>query len=440
VVKVGQLNKSNNISEIVKEDICTGCGACVPICPQKAITLKHDVNKGTFLPQINSAKCTSCGVCLKLCPGFEVDFDSLNEYFFSKKPSSLLGNYIECYAGHSDNESFRDNVSSGGIATELLIFALKSKIIDGALVTRFNKEHPLNPEPFLAFTVEDVISAAGSKYCPSPTNLGLTEIMHKTGKFCVVGLPCHIQAIRKAQLLLPALREKIVLTIGLFCAHTTIFSGTDVLLGKMKLDKDRIAKFAYRGHGWPGFLSAETTYGDVIKVPYSGSFKAYYPLFDTSFFVPWRCMFCPDHFNQLADISTGDAWLPEFKGSSVGQSFFIVRSITAQNLVQDAISSNVIVANKTDPNKVIKSQHDALRFKNNELAIRLRLANKLEKTVPKCKIDSGPISFGSFCVNAYWLYAMNLRKYGFVQSLVAALPLWFFRIHNIFLSFMRKML
>ncbi|ABO35875.1 4Fe-4S ferredoxin, iron-sulfur binding domain protein [Methanococcus maripaludis C5] len=48
---------------VVKEDECIACGACVPSCPENAISEKDD-GKAVIDP----AKCTGCGDCADICP------------------------------------------------------------------------------------------------------------------------------------------------------------------------------------------------------------------------------------------------------------------------------------------------------------------------------------------------------------------------------------
>lgn len=53
-----------NVNE---NSLCSGCGACVDICPVEAITLGQDID-GFYKPQINTDRCVDCGKCYKLCP------------------------------------------------------------------------------------------------------------------------------------------------------------------------------------------------------------------------------------------------------------------------------------------------------------------------------------------------------------------------------------
>ena len=52
----------------INEETCTGCGACVDVCPVEAITLE-DTGKAKVDPD----KCTDCGVCVSQCPVEAID-------------------------------------------------------------------------------------------------------------------------------------------------------------------------------------------------------------------------------------------------------------------------------------------------------------------------------------------------------------------------------
>ena len=54
-----------------REELCIGCGLCVPVCPRKILDLSNDkVNKmGCSVAYvIDTAKCIGCGSCTMICP------------------------------------------------------------------------------------------------------------------------------------------------------------------------------------------------------------------------------------------------------------------------------------------------------------------------------------------------------------------------------------
>ena len=46
----------------VDPEKCTGCGACVEVCPVEAIKLVNDV------AVVDENECTECGLCADECP------------------------------------------------------------------------------------------------------------------------------------------------------------------------------------------------------------------------------------------------------------------------------------------------------------------------------------------------------------------------------------
>lgn len=344
----------NTISSIVKDGLCTGCGTCIALCPEEAIKLTLDEKKGFYIPKIMEDKCNNCGICFEVCPGCEVDFKQLNLEIFGKEPEDILiGNYLNCYTGYSTDYNIRYNSSSGGLVTQLLIFALEEGIIDGALVTRMKKNNPLEPEPFIARTREEIIEASKSKYCPVPANIALKQIINSNEeeKFAVVGLPCHIHGIRKAEQVNKKLKKRIVLHLGLFCSSAKSFLATDFQLRRMRIRKEEVVKINYRGNGWPG--------GMMVKLENCQSFLNLFDYYDDQFcsFISWRCTMCIDQTSELADISFGDAWLPEIKKTDeMGTSIFVCRNDFAEEVIQQMVRKMIIKLSDMSLNKVQESQ------------------------------------------------------------------------------------
>ena len=44
--------KSDHIIQIINEDLCVGCGTCVSICPNEALDIIIDKNKGIYIPNL----------------------------------------------------------------------------------------------------------------------------------------------------------------------------------------------------------------------------------------------------------------------------------------------------------------------------------------------------------------------------------------------------
>lgn len=350
------------IDKVVSNNLCTGCGTCKGICPSNAIEMRLDNKKGIYYPCINTILCNKCGLCYLCCPGEQVDFGKLRSSLFGKQPENkYLGNYISCYQGYSSNTKLRYQAASGGLITSILVYALESNLIDGAIVTKADEKSPLRPRSFISRTSDEIISAMGSSYCPVPVNTIIPEILNSKGHFAITGLPCHIHGLRKAEEINLQLKEKIVLHLGLVCNHTPTFRATDYLLRKHP--KNRIVSHNYRGEGWPGKAVTKFDNNRECIIPMFDS--GYWGYVFQNFFWPLRCLVCDDKLCELSDISFMDAWLPEIRqNDNIGCSFFITRSAFAEHIVNQTIDNNIIRACKTEGNKIIESQSLYLVKKN----------------------------------------------------------------------------
>ena len=390
------MKEIKTIATVVESNLCHGCGTCISLCPLDAIALTRDNHRGIYLPKIDFSNCNECSICLKVCPGHEVDFDQLNAQVFSQNPEdTMLGVYINCSTGYAADRKVRYDGASSGIVTAVLLYALEKGIIDGALVTRMNPDSPLEPEPFIARTREEIISAAKSKYCPVPANIALREILEKEGKYAVVGLPCHFHGIRKAEKINKLLTDRIVLNLGIFCGYTYSFLATDFLLSKYGIRKEDVRGIDYRGEGWPGGMSIYLANDRKIFIP---SFESY-KLLDTTF-NPWRCLLCCDGAAELADISFGDAWLPEFADDKMGRSVIISRTSRGEAVLKQMAESGFIELEDISAAGLLTSQPTFIAKKVN-IHVFLWLAGLLRQGIPD--------------------YTTRLSKTGFSDSIKASL-------------------
>lgn len=89
------------IDTLEKKD-CSGCMACMNICPKNAIIMKEDKN-GFKYPKIDEKLCIDCGLCSKACPVM----NKLKENLYN----------IKVYACKNKDENIRKKSSSGGLFT-----------------------------------------------------------------------------------------------------------------------------------------------------------------------------------------------------------------------------------------------------------------------------------------------------------------------------------
>jgi coenzyme F420 hydrogenase subunit beta len=426
----------NSIKDVIVNGLCNGCGTCAGICPQYAITIIE--KEGLYFPFINEEKCIDCKLCIKSCPGYSVDFVFLNSKIFRQQPNNnFIGKFNKCYIAQSNNKNIQFNSTSGGIVTELLLFALEEKIIDGAMIVGMNENNPLRPKPFIAKSKEEIISGSKSKYCPVPINIVLKKIINEDGNFAVVGLPCHIHGIRKAINNLPNLRKKIVLTIGLLCSHTVNFYGTELILEKFGIKKNQIKKIDYRGEGWPGSMSIELRNGKTIKIPLFGSWIAYWPIFSSFFFTPLRCAMCPDQANELADISLGDAWLPEFRKEKMGKSILLTRTQVADKILMMMKKAGKISIMTINHSRFIQSQKLPLKFKKTDINFRISLFHSFGINSPNIKLGTREKKSFLTVMRSFFVYFnIKLSSIKLVRKIMVHVPFPLFRLYNVFYKYL----
>ena len=100
-----------------KKSMCCGCGACMEICPKKAITMVQDA-EGFRYPKINRFKCIECKKCVQVCP--------IKNQEIVKNDNLYLG-------VQAKEDKLRYVSSSGGIFSILVRYVIeKQGIVYGA--------------------------------------------------------------------------------------------------------------------------------------------------------------------------------------------------------------------------------------------------------------------------------------------------------------------
>ena len=165
---------------LADSEICTGCGACLNVCPVNAVNMYAD-DEGFLQPVIDNAKCIGCSRCTRACPIVSV----------IETPKQIVKSPV-CGCTLSD-DVWRAS-SSGGAFTEICsTLESESPIVFGA---RFADNH--NVVHDLVDGIKQVDCFRKSKYVQS--DIGHTfrqckEFLEK-GRFVIFsGTPCQIAGL-----------------------------------------------------------------------------------------------------------------------------------------------------------------------------------------------------------------------------------------------------
>ena len=397
-------NKLPNVSFVVRNDLCTGCGVCQGACPSKAVEIV--AKDGLFHPIVDSSKCNNskgCHRCYDVCPGVGVDIARMADESFADDgvvKNELFGRYLKCFSGYSNDDDIRLHSASGGLVTQFLIWLLENGEIDGAVVTRFDKSNPLMVSSFIATTKEEIVSGRSSRYAPVTLSSAVQHLMAAPGnRYVVVGVPCHIQGFRKLMRVDKRLNEKVVGLFSIYCSCGRNFYLTEFVFKERNINRDNLTYFQYRDDGCLGYMKAKADGGNIMHpvnkygkcsregklYVYKEPFQSYYhPL--KSFFVPKRCLLCIDHYGELGDVCFGDIHTPPYIEDKVGVNSMIVRSQRWLELLRKCHEQGKISLDEIPFEVISKSQRMSFKKKGRNGAF-INICKKLGKKIPYYDVD-----------------------------------------------------
>lgn len=339
-----------SLSRIIDNGLCHRCGSCVGICPTGVLAVETD-----GYPTVKSlSACTDCDLCVKVCPGDEFEFYRHHQAMYQEHGDirSTHGHFEEATIAYATHPGLRQSSTSGGLATAILLSLLKQGKIDGAVVIASDGEKLWRGKPIIARSEEEILGAVKSKYAISPTNSVFSEIREIPGRYALVGLPCQIHGFIKAAELDQRLKERVVLTIGLFCHAAVEHEGYEVIWDSLGEKAKRAKRFISRVGKHPGAPHIELDDGTMYPV-YFGEKKGYRPssmeIINILYrlYSPARCLTCFDSSSEFADIAIGDPWMapPEDDVNFYeGWSFALLRSERARAIYADLIERKEIVS------------------------------------------------------------------------------------------------
>ncbi len=277
------------MNEITQQK-CTGCHACLQICPKQAIRMEYDM-EGFLYPNIDAMKCVDCGLCQKVCP--------LNDLVASSNKKQ------KAFAIRNNCEKDRANSSSGGVYILLARNVIKKNgVVYG--VSYDENGHILHQrtecEPELFQTSKYVQSEIG--YCYGQVQ----EDLEQGRMVLFTGAPCQVVGLYKF-LLQKHIKYDNLITADFICHGVPSPMIWDKYIENLAQGrKIRWLNFRDKSVSWGGF-SLHVKFDDGEEYIKMAKEDPYVKGFLANVFLRPSCFEC--HFKTTerhSDITFADFW------------------------------------------------------------------------------------------------------------------------------------
>lgn len=311
---------------------CCGCGLCVSVCSQNAISLKD--KNGFLTPIINEDKCISCRKCLQNCSLVKIP---------------IINEEKEFYIGQSKNKNILMSSSSGGIFSEIAMCVLE----EGGVVYGSAQQNLYDVETIRVDNVLDLEKLRYSKYSQTNQNIIYKSIVNDLmldKPVLICSTPCFINALN-IYLDLHSINTSKLITIDFLCSgfiDKFLIKRTIQEIEKTLKLKIKTVHYRHkRNIGWKdhsfGFV---TSRGYVLDRTLFDFFASHYA----------SCEACLDcnfiSLKRVSDITIGDAWgNRNYNGANLlenGISIISVNSIKGENIVYKIKNACMLIKQPTN--------------------------------------------------------------------------------------------
>lgn len=306
-------------SKVIKENLCTLCGACLEVCPYLV------AYEGRVI--LRDVCDLSQGCCSVVCPRLAFDLDNMSKTIFGTPYArDELGTVQQVLMARSTDAIIKARAQDAGTVTALVSLALDQGFVDSAVLTLFDDKSW--PKGVIASTRDEVLRCSGSSYIAAPTMGAFNQARQDDDRksIAVVGTPCQVMALAKMRAAPPEIcknMDKLRLVIGLFCTWALSYPGFAHFLEREALD--HIVKYDVPPH--PANVLLAYTEKERIGIPLDKVLP----------FVMPACHLCPDLTAEFADVSVGSGRREVLDWNTV-----IVRTERGMRFIEIAIKKGII--------------------------------------------------------------------------------------------------
>ena len=345
---------------VLEEGLCTGCGACVGLCPYQVIY--HDRTVQLHHCDLEDGKCYA------FCPRTTTDLAALRALLFEPDDLTPEIGAVKCYYfSQAVDPELRKIAQHGATVTVLMELALAEGLIDSAIVSSRNQEFMQN-----GAIVNDRVTLrknAGSKFTVSPTIAAFNQLVTEDkGNIGVVATPCQALALAKMKLVKEdtAKIDQLKLVVGLYCGWTLSAEKYTKLLFQNDIDLESIT-----GMDVPAGKNVLELYtnNDVKSVPFD----------DVQNCIREACHYCLDSTAEYADVSVGSA---RFSGNWEEMRHWnqlIVRTEKGREFVELAVKRGVLEVREAPAESLKELKNASVKKKKEALKNIIQKSGSIKK-------------------------------------------------------------
>jgi coenzyme F420 hydrogenase subunit beta len=310
---------------VLKVGLCTGCGACVNLCPYQAVYRDRTV----ALHHCDLAG----GRCYDFCPRTPTDLDALQKKCNAGADlTPEIGAVGGFFITRATDEANRRRAQHGGTVSALIALALREGLIDAAVLA--GEGEALLPQGVTVSDPEAAVMLGKSRFVVSPTVAEFNRVSRTDcRRIGVVATPCQALALAKMRAQAPADTqggiEKLQLVVGLFCGWALSWRNLNALLEK-KMNISAVT----------GMDIPPSRYHTLEVYTKEGTVRI--PLDEVNSCIRESCHSCGDMTAEFSDLSVGSARLPEGWETARFWNQVIVRTKRGSDLLELARSKGVL--------------------------------------------------------------------------------------------------
>ena len=393
------------VDTVISNNYCIGCGACAAI---EGSSFEIDVNEfGCTVAKYRSDRNHLIGEdevkYLEVCPFSDnsLSEDTLSRLYFpnSKHSNNMLGNFEQCFGGHVVEGDYRARGTSGGIARWI-----GAKLLDKGMVDHYIQLAPMHSEAvnkqgeklfdYSLYTSSDqILNGSKAAYYPSTMANILSLVRENPGSYAISALPCNAKAIRLLQQNHSIYAERIKYVVGIICGGMKSANYANFIAMQYPVEVNNVRQIDFRKKNISSpanIQQSEIKFWDKksnsIAIESKPNKEVVGLDYGMGLFKPKACDYCDDVVGETADISVGDAWLPEFMKDANGDSILIVRNSELESIIEDNRKRDALKVKKLSARDVVASQAAGFRHRREGLAVRLLDQAKANNWAPKKRV------------------------------------------------------